>query len=213
VWAITREGLRTPRLWGLASLPFCYAVATSQWSPLIIASALVPGLAPLWACKPTIGLALLLAYPNRSTIIAGVAFLLVSVAVHPSWVQDWLAGLPAAMHVVAPIRQTVAGAFVLLALLRWRRPEARLLVALACLPQSPLLYETIPLFLIPKTHWEGMTLGILAVVAWVLWQGEPLSGYGAIMAASGRMIVWGLYLPATAFVLRRPNVWVDPPTK
>jgi hypothetical protein len=209
LWAVTRDGLRTPRLWGLASLPFCYAVATSQWSPLITASVLTPLLAPLWVCKPTIGASLLIAYPRRSTLVAGLLFLLVSVAVHPVWVRDWIAGLSTAPHVVAPLRQTFAGLFVLLALTRWRRPEARLLVALACLPQTPLLYEAVPLFLIPKKHWEGVALVMLSLVAWLVWQAETVSGYDAIMAASGRLMVWCLYLPATFFVLQRPNVWVD----
>jgi len=31
------------------------------------------------------------------------------------------------------------------------------------------------------------------------------------MAASGRAMVWCVYLPATLFVLRRPNVWNDEP--
>lgn len=209
-WAITRNGLNTPQFWGLASLPFCYVVATSQWSPLIAASVLTPVLAPLWVCKPTIGAALLVAYPRRSTLIAGLLFLMLSVAVHPSWVQDWLAGLPTASHIGAPIRQTFAGSLVLLALTRWRRAETRLLVALACVPQTPLLYEAVPLFLIPETHWEGAALWALSIVAWLIWHASAGAlGFEAALAESGRLMIWWLYLPATAMILRRPNVWAE----
>ena len=61
----------------------------------------------------------------------------------------------------APYRAIVSfpgGALALLCLLRWRRPEARLIAALVCVPITPMLYETLPLFLIPRTFWEAATL-------------------------------------------------------
>jgi hypothetical protein len=49
---------------------------------------------------------------------------------------------------------------------------------------------------------------VLTSVAWFWWQWSgPYTTYADAMAASGRAMVWFLYLPATAAVLRRANVW------
>ena len=213
VWALTRGSVYSPTLWAFVSLSFLYVIQTSQWSTLITASVLLPALAPLWICKPTIGAALLAAYPRRSTLIAGLVCLLASVALYPSWIREWMAGLSSAPHVAPLVRATFAGPLVLLSLVRWRRPEARLLAALVCVPQTPLLYEAIPVFLVARKHWEGIALAALTVVAWSWWVASPSASYDQLMAASGRAMVWCVYLPATLFVLRRPNVWNDEPPR
>jgi hypothetical protein len=206
VWAVTRRRLFNPTLCVFGSLAFLYVIQTAQWSPLIVASILLPWLAPLWVCKPTIGAALLVAYPRRRTVMAGAVFALATVLLLPSWPREWRAALEAAPHVRPLVVQTLVGPLVLLALLRWRRSDARLLVALACVPQTPLLYETVPLFLIARTYLEGATLAVLTFVAWILWQrAGPFASYGDAMSMSGRFIVWCVYLPCTLMVLRRPN--------
>ena len=115
---------------------------------------------------------------------------------------------------MAPIL-TPGGAFAALMLLRWRRPEARLVLALACVPQTTLLYETVPLFLVPQTIIEG---GVLWLGSWLvaLWQSlhGPFPTDVARFASSGRAIGWLLYLPCVVIILRRPNVgevpaWLD----
>ena len=53
------------------------------------------------------------------------------------------------------------GPLMLLALLRWRRPEARLLAALSCVPHTPELYESLYLFLVPASMWQGALLAAL----------------------------------------------------
>lgn len=208
VWALTRERLSNPSLLVLGSLAFLFVIQTAQWSPLITAAALLPAVAPLWICKPTIGAALLVAYPRWKSLVFGVVFALVSVLVRPSWPREWLDALAAAPHIAPLIQQTAFGPLVLLALIRWRRPDARLLVALACVPQTPLLYEAIPLFLIARTYAEAAVLAVLTFVAWAWWQSSgPFASYAAAMAVSGRLMVWCLYLPCTIAVLRRPNEW------
>ena len=95
----------------------------------------------------------------------------------------------------------------MLMLLRWRRPEARLVLALACVPQTPLLYETVPLFLVPQAVIEG---GVLWLGSWLvaLWQAAagPYHTDLERFTASARAIGWLLYLPCVAMILRRPNV-------
>ena len=98
------------------------------------------------------------------------------------------------------------GLFVLLTLLRWRRPEARLILFLACVPQVGSWYELLPLFLVPVTMQESMALVISSSLGFLLYyqfgagrsELEINQQIGALMVAFG-------YLPAVIMVLRRPN--------
>src|SRR5206468_4810875 len=131
--------------------------------------------------------------------------------IRPSWPADWLAAVrhtslvtPGGTPYLAPIL-TPGGALAALMLLRWRRPEARLVLALACVPQTPLLYETVPLFLVPQTIVEG---GVLWLGSWLVALLQALGGpYGTVLerfTAPRRAIGWLLYVPCVAMVLRRP---------
>lgn len=204
-WVLTRKTLANPQLLVFASCAMLVTAQTAQWAPLLTAAALTPGLGWLVACKPSLGLALLSAYPRRSTIIGAGLFGLVTVLIWPWWVADWLATLPAATHMSTPILR-LGGPLVLLALLRWRQPEARLLVALACIPQTPVLYETVPLFLLVRTVPEGLGLVVLTFLVGIIGAQAQASAesYQAWMALNGQWIVWLVYLPATALVLSRP---------
>src|SRR4029079_16871833 len=96
------------------------------------------------------------------------------------------------------------GFTVLLALTRWRRPEARLLVALACVPQSLLVYETVPLALIPRGWKEACAFTALSyLVLW--WLPSPEYSFPEFALSSGRLSTLLLYLPCGLMVLRRPN--------
>jgi hypothetical protein len=206
-WVLTRRRINDPRLLVLLSLPYLYVIQTSQWSPLLVGAALVPAVGFLLACKPTIGAALFAAFPHRATVIGCVALAVLSVFVKPTWIREWLATLPSVTHIRAPV--TLPGGFlVLLGGIKWRRPEARLLVALACVPQTIALYETVPLFLIPSRWSESWALWALAIVAYLAQgSGAGFSTYDAYFDAGGRWIVWLMSLPCTLLVLTRPNVW------
>jgi hypothetical protein len=204
-WVVMRERLDDPRLLMFVSGAGALAVQTSQWSPMLCAAALMPTLGFLLACKPTLGLALLSAYPSRRAVIGIVLFGLVSLIAWPSWPREWLAALPAGTHLVAPILRP-GGFLILLALFRWRLPEARLLVAWACMPQTPQFYEAVPLFLIPRTWPEGLTLtGLLYVAGFGYRLGGPYVNYDAYMNAGGMWMLWFLFIPCTVFVLRRAS--------
>jgi hypothetical protein len=71
---------------------------------------------------------------------------------------------------------------------------------MACVPQSLILYEAVPLFLIPRRPLE---CGTFLVLSYAVQVGMVLSGDDLIVG--GRWIVWFLYLPATLMVVRRPN--------
>jgi hypothetical protein len=204
-WSLTRRTLANPQLWVFASFAMMVAAQTVQWSPWLTAAALTPWLGFLLAAKPSIGLAMLAAYPSRSAILGAAALALLSVAIWPWWVPAWIEGLPSATHMSAPIMRW-GGPLILIALLKWRRSDARLLVALACVPQTPVLYEVVPLFLLVRTFREAALLVVLTGIA-----GKTVdvisygTAYDPWMAVNGQWMVWLVYLPCTAMVLCRPN--------
>jgi len=206
-WAVTARRDTMPAMLGLLSLPGLMALQTSQWSPLMTASALLPWFGWVLIAKPTIGLAFFAAYPRWKTAVGCALMLAASFAIWPGWPADWIATFGSAPHIVAPIARP-GGFLVLLALLKWKRPEARLLVAFACIPHTTVPYETIPLFLVSQTWLEAGALWIFAVLSYAAqaWTG-PYSNQLDYWTSGAKFIVLLMYLPCTAMVLFRPNVW------
>jgi hypothetical protein len=117
--------------------------------------------------------------------------------------------LPSSPYHFSPLR-TPLGFLLLLALARWRRPEARLLVVLGVIPQSPFVYEALPLFLVPRTRFQTYALVIgsdLALGVYALTRGMETDRFYFL---NGIAVVVGMYLPALWMVWRRPNEGVVP---
>ncbi|GLC26661.1 hypothetical protein [Roseisolibacter agri] len=218
-FGLTRDGWH--RLPLFLSTPFFNAAGGGQWSVLLTAAVLFPTLSLLAAMKPTLGTAIFLASPTqRAQLIAiggGVAVLLASLAVRPTWPMEWLAVIGDTPHYSAPVSHlAVGGPLVLLALLRWRRPEARLLTGLACVPQSTLVYEGLYLLLVPRTL-RGVTLMAIASfgASWLQDRiAERATDTVSLQWTAGNVLVLFFYLPALVLVLRRPNEgevprWLD----
>jgi hypothetical protein len=206
-WAVTTRRIETPAMVALVSLGALMTLQTSQWSLLLTGAALVPGFGWLLIAKPTIGFALFAAFPRWKTAIGCAVLFILSILVWPGWIAEWRATLGSAPHVVPPITRTV-GPLVLLALLKWRRADARLLLALACVPHTTAAYETIPLFLIPQTWTQAWGLWALALLAYAAqWASGPYLTQAAYWASGAEWIVALLYLPCLGMILRRPNTW------
>jgi hypothetical protein len=204
-WALSSSPRYRFAWFGLVTPAFIYSVRMSQWTPLLIGAALLPDIGFLLACKPTMGAALWLAFPTRRALIAAALFTAISLVVFPTWPVRWLADLSAATHVRAPVTFH-GGPLLLFALLRWRRPEGRLLAALSLIPQTPELYEALPLFLIPRTAWQGALLAILCYgVVFGRAAGMAPTDYVADTALTGQWMVWLLYVPCLIMVLARTN--------
>jgi hypothetical protein len=177
---------------------------------LLTGAAVLPALSWAFAAKPTIGAALFAAFPSRQALVGGLVLTGLAFLIQPRWPAEWWHALGAGTH-MSPIVARPAGFLVLLALIRWREPEARLLVALGCVPQTLGLYETLPLFLVPRTRWQGYGLAGLSYVAAFAQAalvprlpGMPLD---QLMAARWPVVFGCLYLPALAMLLlsRRPD--------
>jgi len=206
-YAITRDGFAR---WPLfISLAFVVNVELVQWSSLMACAALIPALAWLGIAKPNIGVAVAAGASSWRTpaIMAGGAVVLgaVSFIILPDWVSYWLTNVRSATH-FKPLLVRPGGFLLLLGLLRWRRPEARMLVALAATPLTPTFYDPVLLFLITRTFREALllaagTIGLYFAVAFAAPPGT-LDAWGAVVATAS---VWLLYLPCLVMVLRRPN--------
>ena len=207
-WVLTRNTTRNPQLWLVTSLAMIAVVTRVQWDALMMVGVLSPALGFLLAAKPTIGAALFCAYPSTRALVSGAVMVLMTLLLWPWWVREWLATLPSATHMVALV-SLPGGPLVLLGLLRWRRPEARLLVALACTPHTPAMYDVLPLFLAVRRWWEGVLLSALTYVAYLYLWPPDFRSFDELSYLRAQRHLWVLYMPCIAMVLLRPNVMTD----
>ena len=208
VYGATRDGwFLTPMF---ISSAFIYAARRGQWSPALTSAWFLPWMGWVLAAKPNIGLAMFASASSlrmmKYAIIGALVLGGVGLVLAPTWPRDWLAQLSQARHVVAPVTQP-GGFLVLLALLRWKRPEARLLVALACVPHTMFWYELLPLMVIPATFNESVVFALVSTTGLVFEQVLLSRGiHGtALLRDFNAIMIAVAYLPATAMVLRRPN--------
>lgn len=196
------------------SSTFLVAAFAAQWSPLLTAALCIPSLAWVFAAKPNFGFALLAYAPRlraiKAALIGGAVVTLISFALFPTWPVHWLAAVNSVRHMHVPILLP-GGVFVLLALLRWRRPEARLIVALACVPQTNSWYEALPLLLVPATYRQSLMLSFVSTCG-VFFQQRFMVAANEIEfnRGVGILMIAFVYLPATLLVLHRPNKGVRP---
>ncbi len=202
VYALWRHRGRYALL-AVASGAYLFAMANGQTTPLMVAASLVPALGFLLAVRPNTGAALWVSRPSRMALLGVAVFLVLSLVVLPSWPWDWSAALPLDKAALLPPVLRPFGFVLLLAALRWRSPEARLILAIALIPQSTLPYELVPLALIPGNRME---MGIYAAGSWIAVAaagGLHLSGSMAEWTATGWPVTLGaVYLPALYMVLR-----------
>jgi hypothetical protein len=182
------------------------SIIAAQSAPLITAGLLAPWLTWIGGFKPNIGLAMLAYRPSWKIAATMLLIALVSLAVRPSWPTEWLANLRASPFHFAPWRAP-GGVVLLLALTRWRRPDARLLAALALVPSAPIAYEALPLFLIATSKLEMLALAVLSQFTLLLTLGiSEQQETAAYLARANPSILWLMYVPSLLLVLRRPNV-------
>lgn len=197
-YGLTRDGYH--RLALLASAPFISAATQAQWSPLICAAALLPSLGFLVVLKPNLGLAVAAYRPSWRMIVPAALIVTVSVAVWPWWPAQWLHNVSRLPIHGSPIREP-GGFLVLAALVYWRLPEARLLVAMACVPQLLFWNDQLPLLLVARTRRESLAVVAASLAGYMAWQLLYGAGprYGPMAAP---FIMASVYLPALLLVLK-----------
>ena len=185
------------------SASFAHTIVMGQWSLLLTAALFAPSLAFLGSAKPNIGVAIVAALASWRAAAAMVAFAALTLVFRPSWPLEWLAVVRTSSWHFSPLG-IPGGVLLLLALLRWRRPEARLVATLGLLPQSPFVYEAMPLFFVPRSRAGFYVLVIgsdLALAVYAYFRGLPTDQY---LRTNGIAVVACMYLPALVMVLQRP---------
>lgn len=207
-FAITRDGYA--RLPLFLSIPFYFCWGWVQLAPFVMVAALMPAAAWLAAIKPNLWIAVFMRNLSARMVVAPAIFILASLIVDPRWPLDWLHTVT--NHIPGnygvPILSVAGGPLLLLALTRWRRPEARLLFAMAVVPQSLLFYDQLLLWLIPRTFIESAILSLCSVAALVfglMGLPEHAKTTATFSHAYAPAIVGAIYLPALIMVMRRPN--------
>ena len=218
-WALMEQGYSS--LLAFGSVCVWHAVFVVQWSPLLAASVVIAPLGFLLVVKPTVGLAYFAARPSWWAVAGAITLTALAFALDPGWVGQWQAAVGRAVSNAKhgfPYRAPAlmpGGILVLLALSRWRRSEARLLVALACVPHTTLPYELLPLFLIPRGWLQSVALVALShLMWWIVVHDFPHPDFYYTVIEYTKTSVGCLFLPCTLMVLRRPNVgpvprWIE----
>lgn len=165
-YLLTRHGYA--RLPLFMSAPFLVALSLGQWSPLLAAAALEPNLAFAAAAKPNLGVAAWAHRPTVRAIVIGGGAVLASLLVLPSWPLDWLRNVSGRPEKFVPVL-TLLGPVLLLAVLRWRTREARLFLAMACVPQALFFYDQLLLWLIPRTLRQSLLLSLASFALMFAW--------------------------------------------
>ncbi|MGH7503405.1 MAG: hypothetical protein ACREL7_16885 [Longimicrobiales bacterium] len=194
--------------WPLLALPsaaFFQSVTYAQWSPLLTAAVLIPVLGGLLVLKPSTGLVLFLTRPSWRAVAGGALLLLISFAIRPSWFWEWRESIRSVTHLPAILRP--GGFLLLLALLRWRRPEARLIALLAVIPVRPTYYEALPLLVLVPSSMRHLLILVMGVnVAFLVNSRLPLPPtVDAMDAAAWTTLLAFLYIPSLVLLLLREN--------
>ena len=195
-FVLLREGYhRLPIFMGA---PFLMAISLGQWSPLVTAAALEANLGFVFAAKPNLGLAAWIYRPNLRAIVVALALVGVSLLIAPSWPIDWYHNDQSRPEKLSPVR-TMVGPLLLLALIRWRNAEARLFLAMACVPQALFFYDQVALGLIPRTLRQSLLFSLGSFALLLTWFHRL--GPGEYYVQKAIPYATALYFVALALVL------------
>ncbi|MGA7906767.1 MAG: hypothetical protein WCA16_05100 [Candidatus Sulfotelmatobacter sp.] len=193
-FGLTRQNLR--RLEVFLAYPYWAGLLTAQWSTLIAASAFFPRLLPATMAKPQVGLPVFLTRLSRRGLVACVLLAGLSLALLPRWPLLWLHQTTYYEHFFPMF--VLPGPLLLLALVRYRDPDAWLLLLTALMPQR-WFFDSFILWLIPKSRREILAPALISWGAGIWrWYHQPLN-----FTEVGRAAVIFLYLPMLAVVLFR----------
>src|SRR5688572_21189789 len=211
-WAL---GPRVRTHWPiLLSAAYIISSSRAQWAPLLLASTWVPALAFVVTAKPTVGLAAVAALRRNGmirAIISCVLIVVVSFIVAPDWVSSWCEAISSAPHIRAAVTVLPVGPFLALAALRWKRPEARLFLAMVAIPHTPSVYDLLLLFFACRSVRETMILGLLTqAVYWGIVMFGSFHTFDAYAEGIGLTIIYVVYLPVLLAILLRPNRAEEP---
>jgi len=179
------------RLLVLLSVPFWYAFRLAQWSPLMVAVALMPWLMPLTLAKPQIGFPIFLRHFTwRRAALCTICLALTFVG-DPTWPLRWWPQTRTYEGIIPLL--TLPGLPILAVLMRRRDPDAWFVLLCACLPQR-IFYDAFILACVPQTRRE--------VILWTV--GTWMVAVGFIFPSYWTSIfVAACYWPLVYCILKR----------
>ena len=193
-FGLTRHGYQA--LLVFLAYPFWAGTLTAQWTPLLVASACFPLLLPATLAKPQIGFPVAAPHLSKIGLIASAVVLALSFAVLPRWPWLWAAHFGEYQRFIPLL--VSPGPLLLLALLRYRDKDALFLLLAAAMPQR-WFYDTLILWLIPKTRRQILWTVLVSWVAGIWrWYHIPHS-----FIEVGRVSVLCMYLPMLMVILSR----------
>ena len=178
------------------SAPYWASFAFHQFSPLMAAVYLLPGLLPLALLKPQIGLPVILSRLTRRRLVALLVFLGLTFLVYPGWLKAWLASARNYDGVI-PLLIFPLGLLLLLALIKFRDPGARFLLLMACMPQRS-IYDTTALYLLPSSLRQML---FICFMGWLAFLPPFLASDWKVPASEVRLSLYFVYLPLTLLLL------------
>lgn len=204
-YGITATGWH--RLPIFVSMSFITSVWLAQWSMLMTAALFLPWVTVLTSVKPQATLPIVVSSESLATPIAaflGTLFLFaISLVMLPGWPMQWVELISSSPYVSAPITR-FGGFVILLVLLRWRRPEAWLVLLFACIPQTPYPYNVLVLLALANTWREAGLLSVISSLGSLVKQRAHVHDLPSL-DIMGNMMVLSAFIPATIMILRRPN--------
>jgi hypothetical protein len=195
--------LKTGPLWRLLiflSPAYFYAMAFVQWSPLLVAMSLYPLFLFLLVIKPHIAIPMAfsgLVRWKRSAVGITVVLVLGSLLVMPSWpfVYSNLLNLYEGQFPVLVV--SAGGPLLLLSILNWRDPKARLLLFMSLVPQR-MFYDQLPLWLLPDSKKQMVLLNLFSWLGFYLFFFHFQSSWNWQF-----WIVISIYIPSLLMVLKK----------
>ena len=186
----------------LATPSYLKALGGLQWAPLLVGIVLLwPKASAVGLLKPNLGVALVAMQPSiRGLVVAGLVAI-ASLAVLPTWPLDWFRNVSGHYHTV-PAVVLPFGPLLGAAWLARHRPEGRLVMTMALIPQRMLFYDQLLLLLAARTARQRL---LLAYCSWLAYGGWiHFTAARTIVSVDDAVAPWviaGCYLPALAVLL------------
>lgn len=182
--------------------------SVAQWSPLLMAAALLPAnFRWLAFLKPTSGIISFVYRPTIRAITIYLVLVLITVLILPSWPYDWLMASTSDAGRFLSVVLIPPGFIMLLSVFSINTRQGRTLLTASLVPRHPYWYDGVLLWLIPETLKQSLMLSGLSWAAYFGWRFLSYDeNAGIFMSRAWPWQITLMYIPLLILVLTQ--VWV-----